>query len=136
MVHVNEDAGVPGAVNPFAHLTVIPQDDLAVQQLELEQGMTELGIARYRSRTEKAIASGTEEATAYGTSLLAHLTEKVAEGVREFLRDAESGRPGKRHMAVKYLRQVDARVVSYLALKGVLGSISIGRSLQAVAHVI
>lgn len=115
------------------HLTVTPKDDLLLQQIELEKGMTELGIARYRSRLEKDVKRGSEDATAYGSTILSRCTETVAEGIREFIRDAETGRPGRRHAALKYLRQVDARVAAYLALRGVLRGLSKASRLQAVA---
>jgi DNA-directed RNA polymerase len=112
---------------------VTPNDDLYVQQMELEQGMTELGIARYRSRVEKDVERGSEDATAYGNTILSRCTEDVAEGIREFLREAESGKPGRRHAAIKFLKQVDARVAAYLALKTILYSISRPQRLQTVA---
>ncbi|WP_049643151.1 hypothetical protein [Candidatus Rhodobacter oscarellae] len=100
-------------VNPkvpsMDHVAVIPLDDLYEQQLQLEQGMTALGADRYRSRADRAVERGAEETTAYGNTLLARCTEQVAEGVHEFLRDAEAGRPGRRHAAVKYMKQLDAR---------------------------
>jgi DNA-directed RNA polymerase len=115
------------------HLQVIPKDDLVVQQIELEQGMTELGAARFRSRLEKDVKRGAEDATAYGSTILSRCTEQVAEGVREFIRHAETGRAGRRHAALKYIKQVDASVASYLALKAVLASISRELRMQTVA---
>ena len=115
------------------HLKVIPSDDLLVQQLELEQGMTELGIARFRSRVEKAVTGGQEDATAYGQTLLSRCTETVAEGIREFIRHCEGGRPGKRHAAFRYLKQIDSRVAAFLALKVTLQSISREVRVQNVA---
>ena len=120
-------------VTSMDHLTVIPMDDLYEQQLQLEQGMTALGADRYRSRTEKAVERGAEDTTAYGNTLLARCTEMVAEGVHAFLREAETGRPGRRHAAIKYMKQLDARVASYLALRGVLTSISREQRLQTLA---
>lgn len=115
------------------HLQILPKDDLLVQQMELEQGMTDLGIDRYRSRTEKAKARGSEHETAYGQTLLTQLTERVAEGVVDFIRHCEGGRPGKRHTAFKYLKMVDPRVASYLALQATLQSISRETRAQTVA---
>lgn len=123
-------------MNLKEHLMVTPKDDLYLQQMELEQGMTDLGIARYRSRLEKDVERGNEEGTAYGSTILSRCTEAVAEGLRTFLREAESGKPGRRHAAIKYLKQVDARVAAYLALKCVLSSISTAKRLQTVALLI
>lgn len=116
------------------HVTVTPKDDLYLQQMEMEQGMTELGIARYRSRLEKDVKRGSEDATAYGNTILSRCTERVAEGIREFLREADSGKPGRRLAAVKYLRQVDPRVAAYLALKFTLRGVSKSARLQNVAN--
>lgn len=115
------------------YLSILPKDDLELQQMELEQGMTELGIDRLRSRTEKAVKQGNEDATAYGTTILSRCTEKVTEGVRGFLRDCENGRAGRKHVAFRYLKQIDPSVASYLALKVVLQSISREVRMQTVA---
>ncbi len=121
-------------MNHREYLTVTPKDNLELQQMELEQGMTDQGIARYRTRLEKDVKGGREDGTAYGSTILHHFTETVAGGIREFLRDAETGRPGRRHAAVKFLRQVDARVAAYLTLKHILKSLSGSASLQTVAN--
>ena len=117
----------------YDYLTVTPKDDLLEQQVDLEKGMTGLGEARYRSRVEKNVKRGAEDSTAYGTTILSRCTDDVAEGIREFLRDAEGGRPGKRHAAIKYLKQLDARVIAFLGLKCVLASISREMRIQFVA---
>lgn len=64
------------------HLTVIPSDDLNEQQIELEQGMTELGVARFRSRVEKDVKRGSEDNTPYANTIISRCTEQVAEGIR------------------------------------------------------
>jgi DNA-directed RNA polymerase, mitochondrial len=115
------------------YLTITPHDNLATQQIELERGMTQMGIDRYRSRLEKDVQRGAEDETAYGNTIISRCTEIVAEGIREFLRDAETGRPGRRHAAIKYLKQVDARVAAYLALKNVLRGVSKAARMQSVA---
>lgn len=115
------------------HLTVIPSDDLNEQQIELEQGMTELGVARFRSRVEKDVKRGSEDNTPYANTIISRCTEQVAEGIREFIREAEGGRPGRRHAALKYLKRVEPRVAAYLALKSVLTSISREMRMQTVA---
>ena len=115
------------------HLKSTPKDDLYLQQMELEEQMTALGAERFRSRVEKSVKRGSEDETAYGSSLLNYCTDKVAEGVREFLRFAESGRAGPKHRAYKYLKQLDPRVSAYIALKVVLGSISHTVRVQTVA---
>lgn len=116
------------------HLTVTPNDDLYVQQLELEQGMTEMGEARFRSRSEKDVQRGSEDNTPYANTILSRCTLAVEEGIRDFIRDAESGRPGRRHAALKYLKTVDPRVTSYLTLKAILTSISREQRMQTVAN--
>jgi DNA-directed RNA polymerase, mitochondrial len=119
--------------NLMGHLKVIPSDDLFEQQLRLEQGMSELGADRYRSRTSKSVERGAEDTTSYGNTILSRCTESVAAGLQEFLREAESGKPGRRHAAIKYLKQLEGRVAAYLALRGVLASLSREQRIQTLA---
>lgn len=116
------------------HVIVTPKDDLFEQQIELEEGMTELGAARFRSRTAKDVERGSEDNTSYANTILTRCTLQVEEGIREFIRKAESGRAGRRHAALKYLKQVEPRVAAYLALKAVLASISREVRMQTVAN--
>lgn len=115
------------------YLKVTPKEDLFLQQMELEEAMTALGAERFRSRCAKDVARGSEDATAYGASIITHCTDKVAEGVREFLRKAEGGGAGRRHAAYKFIKQLDPRVTAYLSLKMVLSSISHVVRIQTVA---
>lgn len=115
------------------HVTIIPKDDLQVQQMELEQGMTDLGAERFQTRVAKAVEKGAEDSTAYANTIITNCTVRVEEGIREFIRGAENGKPGRRHAALKYLKQMDPKVVAYLALKGVLTSISKEVRMQTVA---
>jgi len=103
--------------------------NLIEEQIRLEEETREQGAIRYRKRTEKDIKRGTETDTAYGSRLVAGLTQKVAQGVREFLEVADSGKAGRRHASVKYLRLVTPEKVAYLGLKVVLNSISKERRL-------
>jgi DNA-directed RNA polymerase len=57
----------------------------------------------------------------------------VADEIRAFLKKAGSGAPGKRHVAVKYLRQVEPDVAAFLALRVCLNAISSRSSLQNLA---
>lgn len=106
--------------------------DLIQEQIRLEEETREQGIKRYRDRVEKDTKRDRESGTAYGSRLITSLTARVAAGVRAFLEEAESGKAGRRHASVKYLKLVSPEKVAYLGLKTVLNSISKERRLQKV----
>lgn len=103
------------------------------RQIELEAEMQGKGKDSFRRSILKAQESGREDSTQYGNQLIAHAVEPVAKGIRAFLEEANNGKPGKRHIAVKYLRQIDPRIAGFLGLKCVLRSISRQTMLQHTA---
>lgn len=97
--------------------------DLIAEQIRLEQETREEGINRYNKALERNRKSKTEAETAYGSRLIVSLTDKVAQGITQFIEEAES-RGGFRHASIAYLKQVAPRTAAYLGLKVILNSIS------------
>jgi DNA-directed RNA polymerase len=103
------------------------------RQIELEAEMQGRGKDSFRRAVLKAKESGREDSTSYGNQLIAHAIEPVAKGIAAFLEEANNGKPGKKHAAVKYLRQLDPRITAFLSLKCALRYISREAMLQFVA---
>lgn len=99
-------------------------DDLFQKQLELEAEAKSSGIKRFRDRVRKAREKGSESNTAYGRTAIKLAIENVANGIRNFLEAANSGKPGRKHLSVTYLNQIDPEVAAFIGLKVVLDEIS------------
>lgn len=103
------------------------------RQIDLEEEMVCLGADQVRKRIEKARQEGREGGTGYGKNLLAGGVEKVAEGVTAFLDEANSGKPGPRHKAVKYIKDIEPEVVAFIALRCIVDGVTNDRFIQKVA---
>ncbi|WP_051547575.1 DNA-directed RNA polymerase [Lysobacter capsici] len=80
------------------------------RQIELERESTSLGIVRYA----KAQARADEADTGPGRRLVLAAVADTGAAIRAFVADADTGRPGKRHAAVKWLKEMDADACAYL----------------------
>lgn len=84
--------------------------DLLQTQYELEREMTSLGVERYN----KVRQSRPESETGPGRKLVLAAIDDTAAAISRFVAEADSGKPGKRHSAVKYLRHLDPHGTAYL----------------------
>lgn len=94
------------------------------RQLELERTMSSMGVTRFRERLAKAKAEGTESSQPSGQRLLQNMITPVAEGIRQFIETASSGKAGRRHMAVRYLKLVDPDVAALIIGRTILDCIT------------
>jgi DNA-directed RNA polymerase, mitochondrial len=106
--------------------------ELEIIQVELEKGMTEAGKVRFEQRRVKNMERGTEADNAYGSSLIAQYTHRLAGAIQAVLDDAASGRAGKRHSSLPLISQLDPSVTAYLTLKGVINHLSTRKPLQHI----
>ena len=90
------------------------------RQLELEERMRTDGIDRYWNQVRTLTEKGRETWTRPGKRLLHYTVQQVTEGLKEFMEEASSGRPGRRHVAVKYLSQIEPETVAYITARCVL----------------
>ena len=97
-------------------------DDLQ-KELKLEADMIALGQAQVRKQIAAARAAGNESSTSYGQSLLARSVDAVQEGLDRFLIKAAQG-AGKRHVSLKFLKQVPSDVAAFIALKTVVDTLT------------
>lgn len=93
-------------------------------QLRLESEMTKRGIDRYMKTVDEAKEAGSEDKLAASQTLLTHRTEALAQAITAWCTECATGQAGRRNVAYKYLKSMDPRVVSFIALKKLLGRVS------------
>lgn len=98
-------------------------DATLADELKLEARMCSMGQKQIRKQIEKAREKGSESGTTYGKSLLARSVDRVAEAIDSFSAKAKQG-AGRRHIAVKYLDQLDNDIAAYIALRLVIDSLT------------
>ncbi len=112
-------------------------EEAVTKQIELEERMVSIGRQQARKEIAEARKRGDESGTRYGQSLLGISMQGVSDAITTFIEKASSGVPGKRHIAVKYLKQVDPDVAAYTALRVVIdGLVGKRQVLQRTAVVI
>ncbi|WP_179300253.1 hypothetical protein [Pseudothioclava arenosa] len=111
-------------------------EELLNAELELEARMVSLGRDQIRKQIARSRELGNESGTAYGKTLIAKSVDTISAAIGRFIQKAE-GAPGRQHIAVRYLKQVDSDVASYIALRMVIDGLTGKKQLlQRVAVVI
>lgn len=103
------------------------------RQLALEAEMLTDGQLRLINQIGKARDGDRESETVYGTAILKRLIEPVSRAITAFKADAESGKAGRRHAAIKFLREIESDTAAFIALRTVLDCITKKVTLQGVA---
>ncbi|WP_422049705.1 DNA-directed RNA polymerase [Shimia sp.] len=125
-----------------------PQSDLILQQQELENEMTMMGVEAFRQKTKGAVEKGIEDRTVYGASLLDNLLPKVVGELEALIAARSGGKAGRRGQAFKFLKLFEGRLdaAAFIALRMVISSLSsqdvkfntlsvrIGRALEDEHH--
>jgi DNA-directed RNA polymerase len=114
--------------------TELLNDPQYIRQLRLEEEMVDMGVKRFHDRNREAHERGEESGTAAGQALLKAAVAPMLEALKAFLETAASGKAGRRHAAVKYLKQIAPEVVCYLTARSVLNSITSVVPVQQVAE--
>lgn len=109
-----------------------PDDDLMSLQIQLEEGMTQRGAEKYLRDVTKAVQSGREESTAYGTTILSHRIEKLAQAIDEWKETSSKGAAGRFSATYPKVKDVPSTMLAFLTLKAILSGISSLRTLQFV----
>lgn len=109
--------------------------DLYATQEALEKEARTLTKQRFNSMLSENQQKGNESSTYYGSPLMKRAIEPVAEGIKEAIEEAESGKAGKKSSAVKFLKLLDPNVIAFFTAKVVIDKIT-GKSnkLQTVAN--
>lgn len=113
--------------------TMTPQEDLMSLQIQLEEQMTQRGAEKYLRDVSKAIQSGREESTAYGTTILSRRVEVLSKAIEQWLEETGKGRAGNNATAYKKVKDASPDLLAFLTLKAVLSGISSTRTVQFVA---
>lgn len=108
-------------------------EELYARQQELEMEMTSIGAARYREVDTQAGQGGRYSVSDTGSVLMKMAIDPMAKAITDFIEEASRGTVGKRHTAVKYLRQIDPEVAALLTAKTIIDQIALRASLQKVA---
>lgn len=93
-------------------------------ELALEERMVSMGRDQIRKQIERARQYGNESATGYGQNLIARSVERIGAAIDAFVEKASTGGAGRRHIAVKYLRQVDSEVAAFILMRCVVDSLT------------
>lgn len=101
-------------------MTETVTEKLMARQVELEQQMRALGVARYRQRTANRVEAEAASETEPGTKLLRRAVEPTAKAIEEWIAEATTGKPGRRHSAVRYVKDMDPYILSFLTCRTVL----------------
>lgn len=97
--------------------------DMLQIELELEDRMVTLGRDQVRKAIARARESGNESGTSYGKTLIARSIDTVAEAIGRFIEKGKAA-PGRRHIAIRYLEQIDSDVAAFIALRIVVDSLT------------
>lgn len=110
-----------------------PNDTAMLREMELEKEMQSLGYDLFMSKVGAAKQKGLESTTPYGQYMMKHAIDPVVSQIGEFMARADSGKPGRRHLAVKYLRLIDPKVSAFIIIKTVLDGLSRPSTLTQLA---
>ncbi len=99
-------------------------EELFTIQEQMEAEMTGQGLTRYWRNVDPSVAEGDESSTSYGLTVLKRVINPVAARIEEVVAEADSGKPGRRSTAIKYLRGTSADLIAYLTVKVLLDSVS------------
>jgi DNA-directed RNA polymerase len=109
-----------------------PDEDLMSLQISLEEAMTQRGAEKYLRDVTKAVQTGREEATMYGTTILSHRIEVLAEAIDTWKEVSSKGAAARFSATYPKVKDVPSTMLAFLTLKGVLSGISSLRTLQFV----
>lgn len=103
-------------------------------QLALEEEMRSMGIERFRMQIEEAQKNNNESRTQSVRRIMGHVHSAVVEGIEAFIAEASSGRAGRKHGALKFIKLLDdVDMVAHMTIRSVMDSISTTETLQRAA---
>lgn len=92
-------------------------------QVEIERQMREETRQAYEARIEAAVKRKEEVGTVHGQRLMTNYIDEYAKAVADWV-EAAKGKRGRRHSALNWLSQIDARTAAWLALREIVNRIS------------
>jgi DNA-directed RNA polymerase len=114
------------------------ESGLISRQLDREKEQRANGVARFTKAFEEAQTRGRGDETEAGLYLMKRAIEPVVEGIKKFIADAYSGKPGPKAVAAVALKDIDHHLAAYCAVTKVVAAIAVIRSrhLSAVASAV
>lgn len=109
-------------------------DFLTDEQLSREALMAQRGRDRARSNLEKALERGEAADTVAGLRLMKQALAPMSDAIAAFVAEAQAGGAGRRHTAVKFLKDVDPDLAAYLTVRATLTSAVRQYSLKTAAN--
>jgi len=103
------------------------------RQVDMEQEMLELGVARYRERARKAKEYRDQSSTQPGGQLVSMSLDIVTEQVRQFFEAAQTGRAGRRHVAYKFIRDLEPEIIAFITARVCVNALTEEVRLQSIA---
>jgi DNA-directed RNA polymerase len=110
-----------------------PAEAKVAQQIALEEEMRNGGIARYRKSVAKARENKAESSTSPGTTLLNAALVSTADAVQAFFAEANSGKPGRRHVAYGLIKSLEPEVVAYITAQVAIDNLAQQKTFTSAA---
>lgn len=101
--------------------------ELLQEQMELELGMKDAGVVRFRKMVNDMLKKGTQEDSSYGNRIIGSYIVEVAEKIDLWVTEGH-GKAGAHRVAEPYIRALDSRVVSMLGLKAICSQLMSDRA--------
>lgn len=103
------------------------------RQLDLEREMLENAKTKVAIIYQSAKDKKRESVTLYGQSIMRTQLTVVSDKIKAFLDEANSGKAGRRHIAVKYISLIpDVNVLAFITLKSVIDSLTSRQTLLSL----
>ena len=108
-------------------------NELFQKQLDLEKEMLESARSKIAIIYQTAKDKKRESITLYGQSIMRTQLTLVSEKIQDFLAEANTGKAGRRHIAVKYLNLFsDMNIIAFITLKSVIDSLTSRQTLLSI----
>lgn len=107
---------------------------LIKRQVELECLMRAEGLLRYDNEISKAQKRGLESNTSYGRVLMTNYVNDVAISLQEQLEVIIQGKAGCSNNNLRLIKNIEAHITAYIALRTVIDSINTPQVLQNLAR--
>jgi DNA-directed RNA polymerase len=105
--------------------------DIFDRQLDLEEEMRGMGVARFREEVQASKDNGLESTTSGTLRIMREAFEPLVAGVEAY-KEAQKKSAGRHHAAHKFIKDMPADVLSFLSLKVLLDKLSTSRNLPQI----
>lgn len=102
-------------------------------QVQINKDMVDEGKNRHWAKISKAQSMGLESTTPAGARLLAKAVPNLTKRLKRWIHEAEH-KPGRRHRALEYIKQLPESVVAGLTCQCIIDCISQNRKIVATAY--